>query len=376
MPKKYYWFKMRADFFDSREIKRLQKIPGGDTYIVLYINLLSRSVKTEGCLHFDHVEDSFAEELSLILDSNVEAVNFLLKFLIKYDLLTVDGDNYYFLEAIGNIGKESESTNRVRKYRERQKKLMLTQSSNFNQEHSSVTSSLQSRYNVTVDNLMLQNGYNVTPTQNVTQDRYNVTDNCFNVTDMQQNRYNVTDKRYVVQKCNTEIEKEIEIEPSSSTKVNIDVSKPVDNFGLPIATGFEAFLKCYPRSQANSDAVYQPFCELIAQGVAISDLIAAAKSYADAIRKDNADPRYIKMPANFLSQKIWLKYRPKFQIDCPTCHGNGIIDYPPSDEYPNGHVDFCRCANRYKQFETDTIQAILAQLSDGKQQTTASDAQK
>ena len=97
MPKKYYWFKMRADFFDSREIKRLQKIPGGDTYIVLYINLLSRSVKTEGCLHFDHVEATFAEELALILDSDANAVNFLLKFLHQYNLLTIDGDNYYFI---------------------------------------------------------------------------------------------------------------------------------------------------------------------------------------------------------------------------------------------------------------------------------------
>ena len=129
MPKKYYWFKMRADFFDSREIKRLQKIPGGDTYIVLYINLLSRSVKTEGCLHFDHVEETFAEELALILDSNAEAVNFLLKFLCQYNLLTIDGDNYYFIEAISHIGTESESAERTRQYRARKKLKQISASS-------------------------------------------------------------------------------------------------------------------------------------------------------------------------------------------------------------------------------------------------------
>lgn len=363
MPKKYYWFKMRADFFDSREIKRLQKIPGGDTYIVLYINLLSRSVKTEGCLHFDHVEDTFADELALILDSNAETVNFLLKFLMRYDLLTVDGDNYYFLEAVSHIGKESESTSRVRRYREKQKKLMLTPISNTDKKSVSVTPALPNRYNVTVDNSMLQNGYNVTPSQNVTQNRCNVTGERYDVTDVTSNRYNVTDERYDVQKCNTEIEKEIEIEPSSSTKVNIDISKPVDNFGLPIATGFDAFLKCYPRSQAKSEAVYQPFCQLVNQGVAISDLIAAAKAYADAVRNDTADPRYIKMPANFLSQQIWLKYKPQFQLDCPTCHGKGYIDCPPSDEYPNGHVEFCSCKTRYKAFESDELQTILAKIS-------------
>lgn len=180
---------------------------------------------------------------------------------------------------------------------------------------------------------------------------------------MTEERHNVT-KRHIVQTCDTEIEKEIEKEPSSSTKVSIDVSNPVDNFGLPVAAGFDAFLKCYPRSQANSEAVYQPFCQLISQGVAVSDLIAAAKGYADAVRNDNADPRYIKMPANFLSQQIWLKYKPKFQLDCPTCHGNGVVDYPPSDEYPNGHVEFCRCQNRYKSFEpSNVMDSILAKLS-------------
>lgn len=125
MPKKYYWFKMRADFFDSREIKRLQKLPGGDTFIVLYINLLSRSVKTEGCLHFDHVEATFEEELALIIDSDAEAVRFLLRFLYQYNLLNIDGDNYYFLEAVSHIGTESDAAERMRRSRRKKKKACL-----------------------------------------------------------------------------------------------------------------------------------------------------------------------------------------------------------------------------------------------------------
>lgn len=354
-PKKYYWFKMQSDFFDSRIIKRLKRIPGGDFYIVLYINLLSRSVKTEGCLHFDHTEENIAEELALILDTNAESVNFLLKLLVKYNVLTIEGDNYYLLDAIGNIGEESESASRVRKYRERQKQLLLNQSSSKD----SVTETLHQRNNVTVDKSLLQNGYNVTPTKNVTLDSYIVTEHSNDVTE---ESHNVT-KRYIVQNCNTEIEKEIEKEPSSSTKVNIDVSNPVDNFGLPVAAGFDAFMQCYPRCQAKRDVVYKAFCELVSQGVAISDLIAAAKNYADAMHKDDVDTRYVKMPANFLSQQVWLKFKPKFQLDCPTCHGNGVVDYPPSDEYPNGHVEFCRCQNRYKSFEPSTVMdSILAKL--------------
>lgn len=363
--KKYYWFKMKSDFFESPVLKRLKRIPGGDTYIVLYINMLSHSVKTEGCLHFEYTEDTFSEELAIILDSDAETVNFLLKLLLKYNVLTVDGDNYYLLDAIGNIGSESESANRVRNYRERQKRLLLNQATESTNHLSTVTSPLHECNNVTVDKSVLQNGYNVTPDNNVTNGGYIVTEQRDNVT---AERDNVT-KRYIVQKCNTEIEKEIEIEPSSSTEVNINVSKPVDNFGLPVAQGFDAFMQCYPRCQAKRDVVYKAFCDLVSQGVAISDLIAAAKNYADAMHKGDVDMRYIKMPANFLSQQEWLKFNPKFQIDCPTCRGNGVINYPPSDAYPNGHVDFCTCEKRYKAFTANnTLTDIIAQLQDNNAQ--------
>lgn len=361
MPKKYYWFKMRADFFDSREIKRLQKIPGGDTYIVLYINLLSRSVKTEGCLHFDHVEATFAEELALILDSDSDAVNFLLKFLYQYNLLTIDGDNYYFIEAISHIGTESESAERTRQYRARKK---IQQLSTTQPKAKLLSSASQGDNDVTVDNSPSQSDNDVTRHEechNVTQRRHNVTEKRNKVTD---ERHFET-KRHIVQTCDTEIEKEIEIEPSSSTKVNINVSKPVDNFGLPVAQGFDAFMQCYPRCQAKRDVVYKAFCDLVSQGVAISDMIAAAKNYADAMHKGDVDMRYIKMPANFLSQQEWLKFKPKFQIDCPTCRGRGVINYPPSDAYPNGHVDFCTCEKRYKAFDANnTLTDIIAQLQD------------
>lgn len=174
--KKYYWFKMKSDFFESPVLKRLKRIPGGDTYIVLYINMLSHSVKTEGCLHFEYTEDTFSEELAIILDSDAETVNFLLKLLLKYNVLTVDGDNYYLLDAIGNIGSESESANRVRNYRERQKRLLLNQATESTNHLSTVTSTLHECNNVTVDKSVLQNGYNVTPDNNVTNGGYIVTE--------------------------------------------------------------------------------------------------------------------------------------------------------------------------------------------------------
>ena len=35
--KKYYWLKLKDDFFNSREIKKLRRIAGGDTYTIIYL---------------------------------------------------------------------------------------------------------------------------------------------------------------------------------------------------------------------------------------------------------------------------------------------------------------------------------------------------
>ena len=42
--KKYYWLKLKEDFFRQKEIKKLRKIAGGDTYTKLNRNDKRRRV--------------------------------------------------------------------------------------------------------------------------------------------------------------------------------------------------------------------------------------------------------------------------------------------------------------------------------------------
>ena len=39
MAKKYYWLKLKKDFFNSKEMKKLRRIAGGDTYTVIYLKM-------------------------------------------------------------------------------------------------------------------------------------------------------------------------------------------------------------------------------------------------------------------------------------------------------------------------------------------------
>ena len=126
LAKKYYWLKLKDDWFNSKVIKKLRRIAGGDTYTIIYLKTLLLSLKNEGKLYYEGVEESFAEELALELDEDSENVNVTLSFLQSYGLLEiVDTDEYMLTEVPASIGSESESAARMRKCRANKNKKLL-----------------------------------------------------------------------------------------------------------------------------------------------------------------------------------------------------------------------------------------------------------
>lgn len=120
--KKYYWLKLKNNFFKQKEIKKLRKIAGGDTYTVIYLKLQLLSLTTDGKLYFDGVEDTFVEELALELDEEVENVRMTLLFLEKHRLIIqVEDDEYILPETQECIGSESSKAELMRRKRARDK---------------------------------------------------------------------------------------------------------------------------------------------------------------------------------------------------------------------------------------------------------------
>lgn len=120
--KKYYWLKLKENFFRQKEIKKLRKIAGGDTYTIIYLKMLLLSLQEEGKLYFEGVEDDFAEELALELDEDVNNVAMTIAFLLKHELLGVANNDEYILTRCNEmLGKESDSAERVRRHRLKQK---------------------------------------------------------------------------------------------------------------------------------------------------------------------------------------------------------------------------------------------------------------
>lgn len=124
MAKKYYWLKLEQNYLTSPKIKKLRKIAGGDTYTIIYLKMQLLSIEKGGIIDYEGIEPTFEEELSLILDEEVDNVKVTLSFLLSQGLIYSSDDNSFLLpEAADRIGTESESKARVQAYRERQKGL-------------------------------------------------------------------------------------------------------------------------------------------------------------------------------------------------------------------------------------------------------------
>lgn len=123
---RYYWLKLKRDFFTDKRIKKLRKIAGGDTYTIIYLKMQLLSLQDEGVMYFDGVENTFEEEIALQIDEDVEDVKVTVGYLLCNNLLKkLDDVSYELTETKKCIGQEGSSAERVRKYRENKKKLAL-----------------------------------------------------------------------------------------------------------------------------------------------------------------------------------------------------------------------------------------------------------
>lgn len=133
--KRFFWLKLKEDFFKQKEIKLLRKIAGGDTHTIIYLKILLLSLKNNGKVYFEGVTDNFFEEIALEIDEDIENVAICMKFLEQKGLLIYDTEDSASLTAIPEmIGSESESARRMRKHR--QNKVLQGKTSQCNAEPS------------------------------------------------------------------------------------------------------------------------------------------------------------------------------------------------------------------------------------------------
>jgi len=118
----YYWLKLKHDFFDSKRIKKLRRLDGGDTNIIIYLKMQLLALKNEGILTYTGLEDTFAEEIALDINEDAENVQATINYLLRTGLMTTSDDIEFELPyVVDNTGSETQDAIRAKRWRESKK---------------------------------------------------------------------------------------------------------------------------------------------------------------------------------------------------------------------------------------------------------------
>lgn len=123
--KKFYWLKLKRDFFKRHDIRIIEEMPNGKDYVLFYLKLLLESIDHEGSLRFSDTIPYNEQMLSVVTNTNVDIVRSAMKLFTELNLMEVlDDATIYMAEVNTMIGSESWSAERVRRFRQKQQALL------------------------------------------------------------------------------------------------------------------------------------------------------------------------------------------------------------------------------------------------------------
>lgn len=106
--KKFYWLKLRDDFFNTTEIKIMKSLPNGKDYIILLLQLRLLSINHNGLLQYNEYIPYDINTLASLTDTNVDIIRSGIKIFEGMKLLSILDDGTFFMEKISElVGGES-----------------------------------------------------------------------------------------------------------------------------------------------------------------------------------------------------------------------------------------------------------------------------
>ena len=119
--KKYYWLKLKRDFFKRHDIRIIEEMPNGKEYLLFYLKLLVESIDHEGELRFSDTIPYNEQMLSVITNTNIDVVRSAMKLFVELKMIEVQDDATIFMAEVNKlIGSEWSSAERMRKLRKNQ----------------------------------------------------------------------------------------------------------------------------------------------------------------------------------------------------------------------------------------------------------------
>ena len=114
----YRWIKLYENHFTSLKMRKLRKQEHGETMTIIYLKIVLHSLKENGCIYYEEVGDSIAEEIADSIGEDKELVEKTVLFMVNTKLATIgDGNEVLNVEEFRELTGADSDAERQRKSR-------------------------------------------------------------------------------------------------------------------------------------------------------------------------------------------------------------------------------------------------------------------
>jgi len=122
--KKYYWLKLKRDFFKRHDTRVIESMENGEKYLLFYLKLLVESLDHNGNLRFSETVPYNDKMLSAITFTDIDIVRSAIKVFTELNMIEMIDDGTLYMNQVNSmIGSDTEWAAKKAIYRQKQKEL-------------------------------------------------------------------------------------------------------------------------------------------------------------------------------------------------------------------------------------------------------------
>jgi predicted phage replisome organizer len=160
---KFYWLKLKRDFFKRHDIQIIEGMPNGKDYVLFYLKLMCESIDHNGNLRFSDTIPYNEQMLATITNTNIDIVRSALTIFQELKMIDILDDRTIFMAEIEKLigsAADNSNANRQRRFRERQRQQALSvryESVTENNESKSIEKEIELDIDIEQDNTTTTN---------------------------------------------------------------------------------------------------------------------------------------------------------------------------------------------------------------------------
>lgn len=123
---RFYWLKLKRDFFKRHDIQIIESMPNGKDYVLFYLKLMVESIDHEGELRFSDTIPYNEQMLSVVTNTNIDIVRSAIKLLTELKFVEILDDKTLYLKDVKPlIGSQTAGAERRKIQREKRSEKLL-----------------------------------------------------------------------------------------------------------------------------------------------------------------------------------------------------------------------------------------------------------